>query len=653
MTVLRGLAKATNAVLGHLCRLQIVRSAEIEALRRRHETLLKPTYRPSRIPDDAARYLRPDNPRLIELRRRYRDSPASRLDHSVWTRQHVDWGIDLQFFRGDNAFVHQVRGGYAEAAYLLTASYVQNADKLELLRALAEDDLFGIYSFSFNDQMTISRDLLDSILEINFLEQALGVSNQPGINVLDIGAGYGRFAHRLVTAFPQMGKVFCTDVVPESTFIAEFYLRYRGVDRRAIVVPADEIEALFASEKIDLAVNVHSFSECTMAGVCWWLDLLRRHAVRHLMIVPNADDHGGERLLTTEGDGARVDFRPALESRGYRHVIKQAKYLDSRVQEHGVSPTQHYLFELQARGQAVLPSSDNPLVYVVVLSWNRSATTLKCLESATRSRYPNARVVAVDNASTDDTVERIREAFPDIPLVVNTANLGYAEGNNVGIRYALERGAEYVLVLNDDVVVEPDAIGFMVASADSGVAAVGCKVRVLEMPDRLWAAGNPNFGCAEPLPKDDGRFDTPRDLDYAVGCCILLRASVLREIGHFDPAYFLEFEEADWCSRARKAGHRIVYEPRAVVYHKQSVSFTGNRSPAYHYLFARNRLLFWERTDVMVRGRPRALYGFFSWLAELRLILRTGRSKLRRISAASRGVVDYFRGRFGAPPPNL
>lgn len=651
MTVLRGLAQATNAVLGRLCRLQIVRSAEIEALRLRHETFLKPSYCPSSLPDDAARYLRPDNPRLIELRGRYRNSPASLLDHSVWTRQHVDSGINLQFFRGDNAFVHQIRGGSTEAGYLLTARHVERADKLGLLGILAEDSLFGIYSFSFDDRMTISRDLLDSILEINFLEQTLGISSRPGLNVLDIGAGYGRLAHRLVTSFPQMGKVFCTDVVPESTFIAEFYLRYRGVDRRAIVVPVDEVEALTASQKIDLAVNVHSFSECTMAGVCWWLDLLRRHSVRHLMIVPNADDHGGERLLTTEGDGVRVDFRPALESRGFRLVAKQAKYLDPGAQQHGVSPTQHYLFELQERD--VLHSAHNPLVYVVVLSWNRSATTLKCLESLALSRYPNTRVVAVDNASTDDTVERIREAFPDIPLIVSPANLGYAEGNNMGIRYALERGAEHVLVVNDDVVVEPEAIGFMVASADPGVAAVGCKVRVLEMPDRLWAAGNPNFGCTELLPKDDGRFDTPRDLDYAVGCCILLRSSVLREIGHFDPAYFLEFEEADWCSRARKAGHRIVYEPRAVVYHKQSVSFTGNRSPAYHYLFARNRLIFWERTDVMVRGRPRALYGFFSWLAELRLILRTGRSKLRRISAATRGVVDYFRGRFGAPPPNL
>jgi GT2 family glycosyltransferase len=294
-----------------------------------------------------------------------------------------------------------------------------------------------------------------------------------------------------------------------------------------------------------------------------------------------------------------------------------------------------------------------PLVFVVVLSWNRADTTLECLESVDRSDYGTFRVVVVDNASDDDTVPRIRARFPRTAIVQNQSNLGYAEGNNVGIRYALERGADFVLVLNDDVFVEPGTLGHMVSAAARGVAAVGCKVRLSDEPDRLWAAGNHGAFTTEPHPKDDGRFDAPCDLDYAVGCCLLLRASVLKDIGLFDPAYFLEFEEADWCYRAREAGHRVVYQPRAVVYHKLSMSFTEGRSPAFHYLFARNRLLFWERHGVMARGRPRALYGLYSWWAEFKFILRTGRSKPRRIVAATLGVAAYFRGRFGAPPGGL
>ena len=301
-----------------------------------------------------------------------------------------------------------------------------------------------------------------------------------------------------------------------------------------------------------------------------------------------------------------------------------------------------------------LPSGSGlPLVYIVVLSWNRAATALECLDSIARSHYANARVVVVDNASEDDSADRIRELFPQIPLVRNPANLGYAEGNNVGMRYALERGAEFVLVLNDDILIEPDTLGCMVEAAGRGVAAVGCKVRLFDEPDRLWAAGNANFNLAEAHPKDDGRFDAPRDLDYAVGCSILLRADVLKEIGCFDPAYYLTYEEVDWCCRARKAGYRIVYEPRAVVYHKHTTSFTGNHSPAFHYLSARNCLLFWKRNNLMVRWRPSVLYGLYSWLSEIRLILRTGRSKPRRMYAATLGVIDYYRGRFGAPPPNL
>lgn len=295
----------------------------------------------------------------------------------------------------------------------------------------------------------------------------------------------------------------------------------------------------------------------------------------------------------------------------------------------------------------------NPMVFIQVLSWNRCATTIACMESIARSSYPRSCVVVVDNASQDDSVASIRARFPQIEVIRNSENLGYAEGNNVGIRYALDQGADFVLVLNNDIYLEPDALGHMVAAAGSGVAAVGCKVRRLDLPDRLWAAGNLGIRTGDDYPKDDGRFDDPRDLDYAVGCCILMRASVLKEIGYFDPAYFMEYEEVDWCDRARKAGYRIVYEPRAVVYHDCSNSFTDSRSPTFHYLFARNRLLFRERSEGKRSASMHIPYALRLWLGQLRVILRDKGGMPRRARAATRGIVDFFRGRFGAPPPGL
>jgi hypothetical protein len=136
------------------------------------------------------------------------------------------------------------------------------------------------------------------------------------------------------------------DAIPESTFLSEFYLRFRRADERAKVIPLFDIEDVLNSTSVDVAVNIHSFSECNLATVTWWINLLSRRGVRHLMIVPNHDEHGGLRLMSREADNTRRELLPVLHSNGYRLVAQQPKYLDPIVQTYGVSPTQYYLFEL-------------------------------------------------------------------------------------------------------------------------------------------------------------------------------------------------------------------------------------------------------------------------------------------------------------------
>jgi hypothetical protein len=143
-------------------------------------------------------------------------------------------------------------------------------------------------------------------------------------------------------------QVICTDAVPESTFLSEYYLRFRGITNNAQVVPLDEIERVLDENEILLAVNIHSFSECSMSSIGWWLDLLTKHRVHYLFVVPNADWHGGTRLLTQEPAGnKRQDFMPAILSRGYKLFRKRTQYSASGVQKYGVSPTYYYLFELK------------------------------------------------------------------------------------------------------------------------------------------------------------------------------------------------------------------------------------------------------------------------------------------------------------------
>jgi len=304
-----------------------------------------PTFGESPLPQGAEAYLRSDNPRLLELRNGYRAQQPS-FQASLWKQDFVNREIDLRYFRGDNAYLWTFQGVNSEVSYVLTTYYAERTDQLGLLRCLEEDGLFGAHVFRFNDSLTISSDLLNSVVEIAFLERHLRLSQRPGLKVLDIGAGYGRLGHRMVKALPDVGTCFCVDAVAESTFLSEYYLRFRGVDRKAVVVPFTDIESVMASNRIDLAVNIHSFSECTVSAIEWWLDLLRRHRVRHLMIVPNAGWHNGTKLESLERDGRHKDFLEGILARGYRLVVREPKYLDSSVQRYGVAPTHYHLFEL-------------------------------------------------------------------------------------------------------------------------------------------------------------------------------------------------------------------------------------------------------------------------------------------------------------------
>lgn len=306
-----------------------------------------PSFNRSPLPGGAADYLKWDNPRLEELEKKYRgyESPAN--NPSLWTNQFQKDSIELQYFRGDNAYVWQYRGvksiELVEIKYLLAAYYARTIDRLGLLNKLEEDGLFGIYTFDFNGR-PVSRDLLDSILEIYFLERNIKISCMPDLRILDIGAGYGRLAHRIAKALPDLGCYYCTDAIAVSTFISEYYVRFRNVADKVTVVPFDEIVKKLDNNPVDLAVNVHSFSECTLEAITWWINLLAKHRVKYLFLVPNDRPE----LLSRETDGSAVNFRPMLEKNGYRLRITEPMYLDPSVQRNGIHPAHHYLFELTA-----------------------------------------------------------------------------------------------------------------------------------------------------------------------------------------------------------------------------------------------------------------------------------------------------------------
>lgn len=278
----------------------------------------------SPVPESAYEVLRLDNPRLQELRQAYRALNLPVCRHTIWDERELAKELTLPWFRGDNAYVWQFRQVRSEIRLkqYLVLKYVEERDDLKLLEKLQEDGAFGCWTFRFGARNPVSRDLLESVNEINFLHRHLSIADIPDLTVLDIGAGYGRLAHRMCSALPNVARYDCVDAVPESTFICDYYLGYRGVDDRANSIPLHEISSLARTGAYHVAVNIYSFSECTLESVRWWLEKVKDLKIPYLLIVPNHPD----KFLTCEADGDKVEFLSDIDEFGFDLVHKEPIY---------------------------------------------------------------------------------------------------------------------------------------------------------------------------------------------------------------------------------------------------------------------------------------------------------------------------------------
>lgn len=261
-----------------------------------------------------------------------------------------------------------------------------------------------------------------------------------------------------------------------------------------------------------------------------------------------------------------------------------------------------------------------PTVVIIVLTWNQRDLTLACLESLKGMDYPQDRleVIVVDNGSGDGTAEAVRAQYPLVVLLENKDNLGFAEGNNVGLRHALRGDAEYIMLLNNDTVVDRDLLRHLLQLMETNetVGIAGPKMLYYDAPDIVWNAGNHidwRLGGIQRIQGDqrDGEVsEQPQEVDFITACAILLRRQVINQIGLLDPRFFMYFDETDWCTRARKAGWRILYVPKARIWHKVSATI-GVTSPAIDYYMTRNVLLFLvkNRTGIWRALSPLLAFG--------------------------------------------
>jgi GT2 family glycosyltransferase len=301
--------------------------------------------------------------------------------------------------------------------------------------------------------------------------------------------------------------------------------------------------------------------------------------------------------------------------------------------------------------EETLPS---PHVALVVLAWNGREDTLACLESAESLEWDELTTIVVDNGSTDGVCEAVRDRFPHVLVIRSERNLGFAGGNNLGLRAAYEAGADYVLILNNDTAIDPAAVRELVDEAERRPdAGLLCPlIYYMDPPDVIWFAGarfdprrghnGRHTGYKE---RDEGQYYGVREIGRATGAAMLVPRAVLDDVGFLDERLFLHVEDVEWSLRIRQAGYRILLVPSARVWHRVSVATGGEHSPAIAYYATRNTLA--------VSARHAPLGGVAAVRRDLAIVLvalahsRRGRRPLRNVLSAIEGWRDYRAGRLG------
>ena len=287
-----------------------------------------------------------------------------------------------------------------------------------------------------------------------------------------------------------------------------------------------------------------------------------------------------------------------------------------------------------------------PKVAVIVLNWNGHGVLRDCLRSLNSLSYPTVETIVVDNASSDDSVKIVKSEFANCLLIENVVNVGFSAGNNQGIRLALERGTDYVMLLNNDTILDRECVTWLVerAESDPKIGAVSPKIYLADPPTRLWFAGgkfsywkgrNGLIGYGQ---RDDECYAQPGEMEFISGCALLASRHVWQEVGELDEVYFWSGEDVDWSLRLRKTGLKLFYEPRSKVWHRVSYSMLQSDGEAGRlYYYTRNNIVYMWRH---ARWWHWITFAFYFGALSLARVLRALRG---RDGAALRSIYRGFR----------
>lgn len=293
-------------------------------------------------------------------------------------------------------------------------------------------------------------------------------------------------------------------------------------------------------------------------------------------------------------------------------------------------------------------------IAVILVNYNGKKYNNKCIESILNSTIKlYLQIIVVDNASTDGSLDILREKWKDngqVTILPLGQNYGFSKANNEGIRWAKEHEIYYCLLLNNDTEIKDDAIEQMMLLYKEKEAIIVPKIYYADRPDIIWCAGGKiskvllqsyQYGLNQ---KDSGQYDINKSCTFANGCCIFLSQKIISQIGMLDNDYFLYHEDTEYSLRAQKAGVEIWYCASAVVYHKVNGSSKGNENPDNAYYMARN----WLICNRKYLGKiffVFLLYFFINRMTWIVIWLLQG--KINMVKATFQGIIDFGKKRVG------
>jgi GT2 family glycosyltransferase len=242
-----------------------------------------------------------------------------------------------------------------------------------------------------------------------------------------------------------------------------------------------------------------------------------------------------------------------------------------------------------------MTESISPKIFVIILNFNGASTLNNCLTSVFKSDYPNFEIVVVDNDSKDDSFEKARLKYSRVHFIRNSSNVGFSKGNNIGIRYALEKFADYVFVLNNDTIIEETTLSLLARAVESTLNIGIVNPLILGSADNedIWFAGGlidwKKMKTTHLI--EASSITTPYQSEYLTGCAMFIKKDVFKKIGLFDERFFLYYEDADFSVRAKNAGFDLLIVPTARIRHLEQ---SNTNNPAKLYWLVLSGIIFFK-----------------------------------------------------------